>query len=145
MSRIPHKAGNPEFSIMRSVFNLAGEQAEDPERVAREAAAARQRARDAEEYQKRMQKTFSQCPGFIGADAPSGPGLPGKVTFEPAKAVEAITWLKRRFRVDERLDLSTDSGLCVEIITKRKPGLSGGCNSRRVHQFGKPEQFELSL
>lgn len=135
----------PEFFIVRNCFNLAGEQAEDPERVAREAAEARQRARGAAEYQKRMQKTFSQCPGFVGADAPAGPGMPGRVTFEPAKAVEAIAWLKRRFRVDERLDLSTDSGLCVEIITKRKPGLPGACNSRRVHQFGKPEQFELTL
>jgi hypothetical protein len=134
----------PELNIAASVFNLHMESCEDGERVAREAAELRQREREAAEYQNRMQRTFEQCPGFIGAEAPAGPGCSGRVTFEPSKALEAIAWLKRRFRVDERLDLSTDSGLCVEVISKRKPVLSGQCNSRRVH-FGKTEQFQLSL
>ena len=138
------KAPVPELSIAASVFNLHMESCEDGERLAREAAEARQRATDAAAYQKRMQRTFEQCPGFVGGDMPAGPGLKGRITIEPARVPEALAWLKRRCRVAESMDLSTDSALCVEIVTRQNRHVTPGSNRPSV-RFGRPEQFQLDL
>jgi hypothetical protein len=132
----------PELAIAASVFNLHCETCEDPERLAREAAERKQSAADASAYQKRMQRTFEQCPGFVGGDMPQGPGLKGRLMLEPGRVPEALAWLKRRCRVGESLDLSTDSALCVEIITRAKPSSAG---TRIAVRFGRPEQFQLDL
>jgi hypothetical protein len=123
------------------VFNLAGECAVDPERVAREHLEAEAAAAAAREYQRKMQRTFEQCPGFIGADAPTSERSKGCVIIEPALAREARDWLKRRFYVNENLELS-DQGLCIEIIPrvrKRRGGRSVPVS------FVRPEQFTLAL
>lgn len=132
-----------DLPVAGAVFNLAGERGEDPERVARERAAAERANREAKAYQDRMQKTFAACPGFIGGDAPAGPGLVGRLVVEPARVAEAYEWLRRRFRVSENLELSQtlDNGLCIDVIP-RPPRKSGVW---RKTSFAKPTQFELQF
>ena len=135
--------GAPEFFLARSVFNLAAETGDDPERVARELREAEQRRRDATEYERKYQRTLAECPGFCACDAPSGPGSKGKVVIEPGMILEANRWLRRRFHVSENLELSGDTGLVLEIIPHQRRLPVGG-KRIKVH-FGKVEQFELAL
>lgn len=121
-------------------FNLVQEQAEDPERIARERLEAKIAAAAAAEYQARMQRTFSNCPGFTGGDMPSGDGKRGVVVIDPAHAQSARIWLKRRFCCNESVELS-EQGLCFEVVTR----VRGQSPKRKRPAFGKPEQFELSL
>lgn len=124
------------------VFNLHGQCAEDPLRVEREREAADQAEAQAKAFAERCQKTFEQCPGFVGCDAPRGPGLPGRVVVEPAFAAEARDYLKKRFHVNESLELDAGGGLAIEVAARRKskPG------QRRVRvMFDKPVQFEFAL
>lgn len=94
-------------------------------------------------YQRRMQQRIEQCPGFVGADAPSHPMGRGKVVVEPGLAAEARLWLKRRFHVAENLELSNIGGLVFEIAPRIRRVTSGG---KRIRvSFAKPVQFELSL
>lgn len=129
-----------ELNGSAQVFNLAGEVGEDPVRLALEAGRKAAAAETAREYERTMQRTLEQCPGFIGADAPKSASCVGKVVVEPAKVSEALAWLKRRFVVAENLELSTDNGLCVEVAPRapRKAGV-------RRPRFGKVEQFKLDL
>jgi hypothetical protein len=123
------------------IFNLAGECGVDPERVIRERLEAEAAAATAREYQGKMQRTFAQCPGFIGADAPGNERSKGCVIVEPAMAREARDWLKRRFHVNENLELS-DHGLCIEIIPRARK--ARGARSPAV-SFATAEQFRLAL
>jgi hypothetical protein len=134
----------PEFEFTSQVFNLACECGEDPERVELEKREAEQRQRDAAEYAARMQKTFAQCPGFIGADAPPGPGQLGRVIVEPSMATQAAAWLRRRFRVNQNLELDAGEGLAFEVISRPPQNRSGG-GSRVRQTFERPIQFELQL
>lgn len=132
----------PDLAVAGDVFNLAGELGVDPERIARERAEVERANREAAAYQAKMQRTFAECPGFIGGDAPTAPGLVGRVVIEPARVVEAYAWLRRRFRVSENLELSQslDNGLCIDVIP-RAPRKSGVW--RKTSMFAKPVQFEL--
>lgn len=123
-------------------FNLAPEVAIDGERVARERREQAARDKEAAEYQAKFQLTLAECPGVVGFDAPRGPAAVGKVVIEPAFVMEAMQWLKRRFRVNESLELSTDTGLCVEITPR--PRKANRHPYMRV-SFNKPQQFELPL
>lgn len=137
------KARQREFACAGHVFNLAGEVGADPVRLAMEAgrlAAAREAAR---EFERKMQRTLEDCPGFVGAEAPGSPDAKGKVLVEPGRVLEAMPWLKRRFHVSENLALSSDCGLCVEIIPRVRQR-SGRRTVRRV-SFAPPEQFQLQL
>lgn len=138
------KTPDPEMAFAPDCFNLAGEAADDPERLEREARERRRLQAEAEEYQRRQQRTFEQCPGFVGADLPSGPGRAGRVMVEPGRALEAAQWLKRRFHVAESLELSTGNALCFEIRT-RQAGKPGPGAQRMPVRFGRPEQFTLDL
>lgn len=132
-----------DLPVAGDVFNLAGELGVDPERIVRERGEIERANREAKAYQDRMQKTFAECPGFIGGDAPRGPGLVGRLVVEPARIVEAYAWLRRRFRVSENLELSQslDNGLCIDVIP-RPPRKSGVW---RKQTFAKPVQYELPL
>lgn len=123
-----------EIPVCGTVFNLASETGEDPLRVEMDRLRAARECEAALEYQKRMQRLLEECPGFVGAD-------PGKVVVEPGRIAEAMVWLKRRFHVSESIELSTDTGLCVEI----KPRVSKSTGKRSPVRFGKPEQFQFSL
>ncbi len=119
------------------VFNLAGEAAADPWRVDRERWDQDKREREARDYQAKMQTSLAQCPGFAGCDAPASEAGQGRVIVEPGTIVKAMAWLKRRFHVNENLDLSPDNGLCIEIIPKVK---KTGKQASPV-LFKKTEQF----
>ena len=115
----------------------------DPERIRREKSEAEQRERDSAEYQHRMQRALNLCPGLVGADAPSGPGRPGRVVVDPRQANDAMAWLKRRYRVSESAVL-TDENLVLEIISRAASARDGATKRLRV-SFDKPVQFELDL
>ena len=123
------------------VFNLIGETGTDPARVIRERLEAAIAAATAREYELKMQRTFAQCPGFIGGDAPNGERSRGHVVVDPALAREARDWLKRRFYVNEILELS-DEGLRIEIIPRVRQARG---RRRAAIAFDKPEQFKLAL
>lgn len=129
--------------IATQVFNLAGEEGEDPFRIERERWAAEQAKAEAAEYERRMQRTLAECPGFIGADAPAGPGKVGRVVVEPAHIPAAMAWLKRRFIVAENIELSRDEGLVVDIAPRVRR-VTQGQRPAKV-RFGKPEQYSLKL
>ena len=136
----------PQFDLPHAgeVFNLAGETQDDPCRLDRERWAAAERQREASEYAARCQHTFEQCPGFVGGDAPTSPNGRGMVVVEPGRIIEAMAWLRRRFRASETMDLSTElQGIAIEIAPRIRRSSNGG---RRVKvKFGKPEQFTLPL
>lgn len=135
-----------EVPGVEQAFNLAGETTADGSRLVQEALDRAIAKAAAEEYALRMQRTFAQCPGFIGGDAPDGEQKRGSVTVEPSKAAEARVWLKRRFRVNQDLKLSSADGLVFEVITRRKPRKSGGQTSPPLKiAWAKPVQFELPL
>lgn len=132
-----------ELSHIGEVFNLHCECGADPARLARERAEAELRERTARLYAEKYQRTFEQCPGFIGCDAPQGPGRSGRVVVDPAHAEAARFWLKRRFAVNENLSLEAGAGLVFEVITRIGNKARGG---KRVKvSFDKPVQFELAL
>lgn len=132
-----------ELPKAEDVFNLAGQEADDPWRVERERQVAERLRLEAEEYRQRMQMRLEECPGFAGCDAPPSPMGRGKVVVEPRLASEARLWLKRRFHVAENLELSSVGGLVFEIAPRIRLVTKG---AKRVRvTFAKPVQYELSL
>ncbi len=138
------KASQFELPQAGSVFNLAGETAADPFRLERERWEAKERQSAASEYAARFQLQLGQCPGIIGSDAPTHDNGLGVVVVEPARIVEALAWLKRRFRASETIDVDTSlNGIAIEIAPRIRHHAGGG---RRVKvRFGKPEQFTFEL
>lgn len=132
-----------ELPKAEEVFNLACECGQDPDRVIKERLDAAIAAAAAKEYEMKMQRTFSECPGFLGGDLPSGEGRKGNVIIDPAKALEARTWLKRRFICNDSLELSA-LGLCIELMPRSRAKSAPG-RRHHVATFAKPVQYELSL
>jgi hypothetical protein len=131
----------PPFIVV-ATQNLIGERGIDPVPVMLERGRQAAAAEATREFKRKMQPLLSECPGFVGAQAPTGPASVGKVVVEPGLALEAIPWLKRRFHVNENLALSHDRGLCVEV----KPRARGRSSGRRGRvTFAKPEQFQFSF
>ena len=132
-----------ESACAVEAFNLASERGIDPERVVRDRIAADKARRDAAEYQAKVQRVLADCPGVVGFDLPSCECGKGKVVIEPGRINDAMPWLKRRFKVAESLELSTDQGLCVEFAPRIRRSPTTG---RRVKvTFGRVEQFTLAL
>ncbi len=136
----------PQYELPQAseVFNLAGQVQDDPFRVERERWEAAAKRKAGEEYASRMQLQLAQCPGFIGSDSPSSEQGKGVVVVEPARIVEALAWLKRRFHASETIDVDTSlNGIAVEIAPRVRARHGGG---RRVKvRFGKVEQFSFEF
>lgn len=130
-----------EFPLDGDTFNLAIETGNDPDRLVREAREAEELAQAARQYANKMQLTFAHCPGFVGGDAPTGEMYVGRIVVDPAKASEALPWLKRRFVVSENLSLC-DTGLCFDVLPKRRRKSSP---RRAGASFQKVEQFQFDL
>jgi hypothetical protein len=139
-----HRQPERELPFAASAFNLFGETGDDPLRLMRERDAKLAAAHEAERYQARMQRVFADCPGFIGGDVPKGPQCSGRVVVEPSRSVEALNWLKRRFYVNESLELDrVVEGLAFEIKPRQR---SHGAGGKRIKvTFARPEQFPLAL
>jgi hypothetical protein len=125
-----------ELPEVDQAFNLAAEVGDDPDRLIKQRldraiAAAAQR-----EYELKMQRTFKECPGFCGSDDAS------HVVVDPALAMEARAWLRRRFVVNDAIELC-DTGLCLEVLPRR--ARNGARRPRQRSCFEKPKQFELGL
>ncbi len=132
-----------EIPIVGEAFNLAGEVGSDPFRLERERWQAAERQREASEYAARMQHTFEQCPGFQGGDAPTSEAGKGVVIVEPGQVVNALAWLKRRFRASENIELSPDGWIAIEVAPRVRRAAVGG--RKLAVRFGKTEQFTLPL
>lgn len=140
------KTNQPDLPLcgLANIFNLAGQRGEDPGRLMREREAAERREREAAEYEARYQRKLSECPGFVGGDAPRGPGAEGRVVVDPRLVLEARSWLTHRFAVNDALSLSEIAdGIVFEIRARATPGQRTA--RRRGTKFGRPEQFELDL
>jgi len=133
-----------ELPLTREAFNLFSEAGEDPLRVMRERDARLAAEAEAAEYQSKMQRVFADCPGFIGGDAPNCAAAIGRVVVEPGRTVEALAWLKRRFHVNQSLELDrTIEGVAFEVKARVRAKLSGG---RRIKvSFAPAEQFTLNF
>ena len=83
-----------------------------------------------------MQRTLAECPGFLGTEPPGGPQAQGTVVVEPALALEARIWLRRRFLVCDDVELSSDTGLVFKILPRVRAGQARRC---RI-SFAKPVQ-----
>ncbi len=124
------------------MFNLAGQAGVDPMRVLREKWEREERERARREFADKMQRTLSECPGFVGADAPASEEGTGRIVIEPGMIVEAMPWLRRRFHVSENLALSVDQGLAIDLMPRVRR--KGSAPRKRI-TFGKVEQFNLEL
>jgi hypothetical protein len=138
---------SPQFELpaagLAGVFNLAGEAGVDIDRVIEEQRQEIARECERKEFEARMQRTLAECPGVVGFDTPQSVGGKGKVVVEPARVPEAMAWLKRRFVVCERLELSDGDGLVIEVAPRASRKLANG---KRVRvSWGPIEQFTLSL
>lgn len=132
-----------ELPVAGEVFNLSSEHGFDAWLHEHERFEQAKAEAEAKAYEAKMQRTLEQCPGFTTCDPPTGPGSHGKVVVEPGKTLEAFRWLKRRFHVNENLELSGDIGLVLEIAPRIRRVTAGG---RKVKvRFGRPEQFSLPL
>jgi hypothetical protein len=139
-----HRQPERELPLAAAAFNLFSETGDDPLRVMRERDARLALEREAELYRQKMQRVFADCPGFLGGDAPTGPQATGRVVVEPGRSVEALAWLKRRFHVNETLELDRAvEGLAFEIKPRQR---SPGAGSKRIKvTFARPEQFQFAL
>ena len=134
-----------QFDLPQSeeVFNLASETAQDPWRIERERIAAEERRQQSAEYQRKMQLTLMQCPGFYSCDAPSSDESKGRVTIYPSQVSEAAIWLKRRFHTSENLELSHGDALVFEIAPRIRRVTPG--KPRRKVSFDRAVQYELAF
>jgi len=128
-----------ELRACATVFNLFGERGGDGTREVAEMAGQAQLAREAREWQERMQRRLSECPGFIGCNPP-GEQSPGKVTVQPGAADDAVDFLKRRFHVGP-VGWQKGVGFTIEILRRRK-GVSSTTARRRLLPI---EQFQFRL
>src|SRR5512142_3313194 len=86
----PHQFELPQSG---EVFNLFSEQGQDPVRVIMDNLHAATEKAAAREYELKMQRTFSACPGFIGGDAPETEQGTGYVVVDCSRAIDAVVWL----------------------------------------------------
>jgi hypothetical protein len=128
-----------ELTACANAFNLIGERSIDGAREIAEMAEAMRREREAREWQDKMQRKLSECPGFIGC-VPPGVESPGRVTVQPGAADEAVDFLKRRFHVGQ-VGWQKGLGLTIEVLARRK-GMSKAVARRRLAII---EQFQLSF
>jgi hypothetical protein len=122
-------------------FKLVGECGVDPDRVIRERQEAAAAAAAARKYELKMLRRFARCPGFLGGDMPSRDNSKGVVVIDPAMALEARDWLRRRCHINESIALS-EQGLCIEVIPRVRKAQGP---RQPAPSFAKPKQFTLAL
>jgi hypothetical protein len=137
---------NTQYELPQSgeAFNLAWQEADDPWRITRERREQAEREEQARAYQSKMQRHLADCPGVIGFDSPSSPASTGKIVVQPSHVLEASAWLKKRYHVNEAVEVDRAAdGIVFEIMPRVRRAPVGG---RKVAvRFGKPHQFELEL
>ena len=133
------KAIQHEMPVVGDAFNLAPETGVDIDRVLREEREQLARECSAREYTARMQRQLAECPGCVGYDLATSEKLASRLMLDPRLVLDAMGWLKRRFRVSAALELhSTGNALCVEIAPRRR-----GQTGKRQVRFVKVEQFKF--
>lgn len=128
-----------ELRPCADAFNLAGERGIDGAREVAEMAEAMRREREARTRQDKMQRKFSECPGFVGFRLPDEESR-GTVTVQPDAADAAMDFLKRRFYVGQVI-WQKGLGLTIEVLLRRK-SVSKAVARRRLAPV---EQFQLRL
>jgi len=133
------KAIQHEMPVVGDAFNLAPEKGIDIDRQLRDERVQLARECSAREYAAKMQRQLAECPGFVGADIAPSEQSASRLMLDPRLVLDAVGWLKRRFRVSDALELhSTGNALCVEIAPRRR-----GQTGKRQVRFGKVEQFKF--
>jgi hypothetical protein len=133
------KATQLELRRCADAFNLAGERGIDGAREIVEMAEAMRRERENRARQDKMQRKFSECPGFVGFRLPDEESR-GTVTVQPDAADAAVDFLKRRFHVGQ-VTWQKGLGLTIEVLVRRK-GVSKAVARRRLAPV---EQFQFRL
>lgn len=126
-------------------FNLAPESGADPVRVTLDQLHAEARLQAARDYERKMQRTFEDCPGFQGGIAPSSAQAHGWLVVSADKIQEAMPWMRRRFIVNESVTVDKSGlGLRVEFAPiMRRPGMKQPRKAKV--KFTPPEQYNLPL
>lgn len=93
-------------------------------------------------FLKRMSQAFDQCPGAVIGDMPTTEQSEGSIIVDPVCSKQALTFLKRRFYVEENVGIESTGELKFVIKPKvrRAPG-----QPIRKHEFKKQIQYELPL
>src|SRR5262249_10754853 len=127
--RMTFKAQQLQLHPCSQAFNLAGERGIDGARAIAEMAEAMRRDREARAWEVKMQRTLSECPGFLCCSTP-GEQSPGKVTVQPSLGDEAMDFLKRRFHLGQ-VAWQKGVGLTIEVLPRRK-GLGKAVARRKL-------------
>lgn len=92
-------------------------------------------------FSKRMNQAFEKCPGAVDARLPQSPVDTGYIAVEPECAKQAKDFLRRRFIVNDMIEIEVTGEIKFEIVPRtRKESVR-----RNSRPFAKPEQFELQL
>lgn len=132
-----------DLPVAGQAFNLSPETGLDVDRYLQEQRESLAAETAAKAFADKMLAKLRECPGFVAADAPLSLNDCGRIVVEPAQAIPARLWLKRRFEVAENVELSPDSGLAFDI----RPRCRGTTTTtiRRKFTGRKAEQFTFAL
>lgn len=139
------RANQFELRTVGEEFNLVTETGEDPLRVMMDKLREAEERAAAREYELKMQRVFSDCPGFIGGDAPKSEISRGSVIVKPDCVTDAVRWLRKRFHVADtvEVDLALE-GVRVDIVPRVR--VRKGTTRKAVKvDFGATVQFDLPL
>ena len=87
-----------------------------------------------------MQRAFDHCPGVVTGRLPASEQDQGWFIIEPGCAKAALEFLRRRFFVDQQVEIESTGELRLAVVPKiRRAGM------RKIRMdFRKPiEQFEF--
>jgi hypothetical protein len=93
-------------------------------------------------FQKRMGEAFDNCPGAVMGDLPTSEQAQGNIIVEPSCSKAALTFLRRRFYVEESVGIETTGEL--RFVIKPRVRRAPGKPKPRV-EFRKQIQYELPL
>lgn len=92
------------------------------------------------QFRKRMDKAFEECPGVVMGHMPGNEHATGEIIVDPVCSKVALDFLKRRFHVEERdiIDQTGELRFVITPRTRRAPG-------KPAVRYQKPFQYELPL
>jgi hypothetical protein len=131
----------PQFELppCADAFNLVGERGLDGARLIAEKREAERREREARVWQEKMQRKLSECPGFVGFNAP-GEQSSGSITVQPSAVDAAMDFLTRRCHVGQ-VAWKKGFGLVVEVLPRCK-GVTKAVARRKLAPV---EQFHFKF
>lgn len=89
-----------------------------------------------------MSQAFDKCPGAVVGDMPTSEQAEGNIIVEPSCSKAALTFLRRRFHVEESVGIETTGEL--RFVIKPRVRRAPGAPKFKPH-FQKQIQYELPL